>query len=137
MQNAFKLSIILFLNNRLHSFLLSRVSLWNALDEKTHHRNWKTIALLDDKKLNTKLKRGMINLYIYLKTLHVKDIVVKTPLCGQASLLMFPDVRLLTPFSRIQQITPRISTWVLLGEGLKNILEFNSSHDSFCACFVE
>ena len=48
----------------------------------------------------------MINLYIYLKTLHVKDIVVKTPLCGQASLLMFPDVRLLTPFSRIQQITP-------------------------------
>ena len=35
-----------------------------------------------------------------------RDIVVKTPLCGQASLLMFPDVRLLTPFSRIQQITP-------------------------------
>ena len=59
LQNSFKLSSILFLNKRLHSFLLSRVSLWNALDEKTHHRNWKRIALLDDKKLNTKLKRGM------------------------------------------------------------------------------
>ena len=42
-----------------HSFLLSRVSLWNALDEKNIYCNWNTIALLDDKKLNTKFKRGM------------------------------------------------------------------------------
>ena len=42
-----------------HSFLLSRVSLWNALDEKNIYCNWNTIALLDDKKLNTKFKHGM------------------------------------------------------------------------------
>ena len=48
---------------------------------------------------------GWINLYIYLKTLHVKDIVVKTPLCGQASLLISPDVRLLSPVSKNRQIS--------------------------------
>ena len=42
-----------------HSFLLSRVSLRNALDEKNIYCNWNTIVLLDDKMLNTKFKRGM------------------------------------------------------------------------------
>ena len=47
-----------------------------------------------------------INLIIHLKIVHVKDIVIKTPLCGQMSLLIFPDVGWWTPVSRNRRIAP-------------------------------